>query len=104
MCWSEENCGIYEGTLVRAGAVLGAGTIPHALHSASTIYIRGEVYRATPEAPLEVPENASSRSRIARRKKTRGSRNGIFPLHPSDCESIATKQTDRGIGLEDWLR
>ena len=51
------NCGVYEGTLVRARAVLGAGTI---LTRSTPLYdlVRGEVYRATADAPLEVPENA----------------------------------------------
>src|SRR5216683_2396991 len=51
------NCGVYEGTLVRARAVLGAGTI---LTRSTPLYdlVRGEVYRATQEQPLEVPENA----------------------------------------------
>src|SRR5450432_2726557 len=51
------NCGVYEGTQVRSGAVLGAGTI---LTRSTPLYdlVRGEVYRATADAPLEVPENA----------------------------------------------
>src|SRR6202048_3707118 len=51
------NCGVYEGTLVRARAVLGAGTI---LTRSTPLYdlIRGQVYRATQEKPLEVPEAA----------------------------------------------
>jgi len=51
------NCGIFEGTLVRARAVLGAGTI---LTRSTPLYdlVKGEVYRATADAPLEVPENA----------------------------------------------
>ncbi len=51
------NCGVYEGTLVRARAVLGAGTI---LTRSTPLYdlVRGEVYRATADHPLEVPENA----------------------------------------------
>src|SRR5437667_3593435 len=51
------NCGVYEGTLVRARAVLGAGTI---LTRSTPLYdlVRGEIYRATLDTPLEVPENA----------------------------------------------
>src|SRR5207237_2469516 len=51
------NCGVYEGTVVRARAVLGAGTI---LTASMPLYdiVRGQVYRATGEKPLEVPENA----------------------------------------------
>src|SRR3984893_16662990 len=51
------NCGIYEGALVRTRAVLGAGTI---LTRSTPLYdlVRGQVYKATDEQPLEVPENA----------------------------------------------
>ena len=51
------NCGIYEGTLVRTRAVLGAGTI---LTRSTPLYdlVRGEIYKASAEQPLEVPENA----------------------------------------------
>jgi len=51
------NCGVYEGTLVGARAVLGAGTI---LTRSTPLYdlVRGEIYRASAEHPLEVPENA----------------------------------------------
>jgi 2,3,4,5-tetrahydropyridine-2-carboxylate N-succinyltransferase len=51
------NCGIYEGTLVRRGAVLGAGTI---LTRGTPVYdlVRGEVLRAEGERPLVIPEGA----------------------------------------------
>src|SRR5581483_17218 len=51
------NCGVYEGTLVKAGAVLGAGTI---LTRSTPLYdtVRGEVYRAGENASLVVPERA----------------------------------------------
>src|SRR6201987_1191745 len=51
------NCGIYEGTLVRSRAVLGAGTI---LTRSTPLYdlVRGAVYRASSDQPLQVPENA----------------------------------------------
>jgi len=51
------NCGIYEGTLVRKGAVLAAGTI---LTRGTPLYdlVKGEVLRAGPDTPLIVPENA----------------------------------------------
>jgi 2,3,4,5-tetrahydropyridine-2-carboxylate N-succinyltransferase len=51
------NCGVYEGTLVRARAVLGAGTI---LTRSTPLYdiVRGQVYKATEDQPLEVPEGA----------------------------------------------
>ncbi len=51
------NCGVYEGTQVRRRAVLGAGTI---LTRSTPLYdvVMGEVYRASGEQPLIVPENA----------------------------------------------
>src|SRR5438552_10387938 len=51
------NCGVFEGTLVRARAVLGAGTI---LTRSTPLYdiVRGQMYRAAADKPLEVPENA----------------------------------------------
>src|SRR5919205_1646436 len=51
------NCGVYEGTVVRRRAVLAAGVI---LTRSTPLYdvVRGEVYRATGEEPLVVPENA----------------------------------------------
>lgn len=51
------NCGVYEGTVVRKGAVLGTGTI---LNRSTPVYdlVLGTVYRATDEQPLVVPEGA----------------------------------------------
>jgi 2,3,4,5-tetrahydropyridine-2-carboxylate N-succinyltransferase len=51
------NCGVYEGTVVKKQAVLGTGTI---LNRSTPVYdlVRGEVYRATDDQPLIVPEGA----------------------------------------------
>src|ERR1700731_3438667 len=51
------NCGVYEGTVVKTKAVLGTGTI---LNRSTPVYdlVRGEVYRATDDQPLVVPEGA----------------------------------------------
>src|SRR5579863_1176531 len=51
------NCGVYEGTVVKKQAVLGTGTI---LNRSTPVYdlVRGEVYRATDNKPLVIPENA----------------------------------------------
>src|SRR3954447_21384411 len=51
------NCGVYEGTRVGQGAVLGAGTI---LTRSTPLFdvVRGAVYRASAESPLVVPEDA----------------------------------------------
>jgi 2,3,4,5-tetrahydropyridine-2-carboxylate N-succinyltransferase len=51
------NCGVYEGTIVRSGAVLAAGTI---LTRGTPVFdlVKGEVLRATEEMPLIVPRDA----------------------------------------------
>src|SRR5690606_24046469 len=51
------NCGVYEGTVVRARAVLGAGVV---LTRATPVYdlVRETVHRASANAPLEIPEGA----------------------------------------------
>ena len=96
------NCGIYEGTLVRARAVLGAGTI---LTRSTPLYdlVKGEVYRSTSEAALEVPENAvvvpGSR---AVRKGAAAKWN--LSLYTPVIVKYRDEKTDRGIELEDWLR
>ncbi len=49
------NCGIFEGTIVKRGAVLGTGTI---LNRSTSVYdtVRGEVYAASGDQPLVIPE------------------------------------------------
>ncbi len=51
------NCGIYEGTVVREGAVIGTGTI---LNASTRIYdlVKGEIYQATADSPLIIPARA----------------------------------------------
>lgn len=51
------NCGVYEGTVVKRGAVLGSGTI---LNASTAVYdvVRGEIYRASGDEPLVIPERA----------------------------------------------
>src|SRR5438046_2132812 len=51
------NCGVYEGTVVRARAVIGAGVV---LTGSTPVYdvVRGQVYRRTADRPLEDPFGA----------------------------------------------
>jgi 2,3,4,5-tetrahydropyridine-2,6-dicarboxylate N-succinyltransferase len=96
------NCGIYEGALVRGRAVLGAGTI---LTRSTPLYdlVRGEVYRATPDAPLEVPEGAVVVPGSRTVKKGSAAEMGIS-LYTPVIVKYRDEKTDRGIELEDWLR
>lgn len=96
------NCGIYEGTLVCARAVLGAGTI---LTRSTPLYdlVNDKVYRATAESPLEVPENAVVVPGSRAVKKGRGAELGIS-LYSPVIVKYRDEKTDRGVELEDWLR
>lgn len=96
------NCGIYEGTLVRTRAVLGAGTI---LTRSTPLYdlVKGEVYRSTSEAPLEVPENAVVVPGSRAVKKGAGAEWSLS-LYTPVIVKYRDEKTDRGIELEDWLR
>jgi 2,3,4,5-tetrahydropyridine-2-carboxylate N-succinyltransferase len=96
------NCGVYEGTLVRTRAVLGAGTI---LTRSTPLYdlVRGEVHRATEERPLEVPEDAVvvPGSRAVNRGKA--AEWGIS-LYTPVIVKYRDEKTAKGVELEDWLR
>ena len=97
------NCGVYEGTLVRAGAVLGAGTI---LTRSTPLYdlVKAEVYRATADAPLEVPENAVVVPGSRAVKQERGPWKWNLSLYTPVIVKYRDDKTDRSIVLEDWLR
>ena len=96
------NCGVYEGTLVRARAVLGAGTI---LTRSTPLYdiVRGEVYKATDEKPLEVPENAVVVPGSRAVKKGQASKWNLS-LYTPVIVKYRDEKTDRRIELEEWLR
>ncbi|MBI3645476.1 MAG: 2,3,4,5-tetrahydropyridine-2,6-dicarboxylate N-succinyltransferase [Acidobacteriales bacterium] len=96
------NCGVFEGTLVRTRAVLGAGTI---LTRSTPLYdlVRGEIYRATPEQPLEVPENAVVVPGSRAVTKGKGAEWNLS-LYTPVIVKYRDQKTERGIELEDWLR
>jgi 2,3,4,5-tetrahydropyridine-2-carboxylate N-succinyltransferase len=96
------NCGVYEGTCVRARAVLGAGTV---LTRSTPLYdiVRGEVYRATDDAPLTVPENAVvvPGSRAVNQGKAA---EWNLSLYTPVIVKYRDQRTERAIELEDLLR
>ncbi len=98
------NCGVYEGTLVRARAVLGAGTI---LTRSTPLYdlVRGEIYRATPGHPLEVPEDAVvvPGSRAVTKGKGKSGEWGLS-LYTPVIVKYRDEKTNQSLELEDWLR
>ena len=79
------NCGVYEGTQVRSGAVLGAGVI---LTRATPVYdiVREQVYRSTADAPLRDSGKRRGSAGIARHQQGKGRRVGTFTLHAGHRE------------------
>jgi len=97
------NSGVYEGTLVRARAVLGAGTI---LTRSTPLYdlVRGELYRASQDRPLEVPEGAVVVPGSRAVTKGKGKSEWNLSLYTPVIVKYRDEKTDRGVELEDWLR
>jgi 2,3,4,5-tetrahydropyridine-2-carboxylate N-succinyltransferase len=96
------NCGVYEGAVVKRRAVLGTGTI---LNRSTPLYdlVRGEVYSATDDQPLVVPEDAVvvAGSRAIGRGK--GKEWGIS-LYTPVIVKYRDSKTDAKVQLEDLLR
>lgn len=96
------NCGIYEGTLIRQGAVIGAGTI---LTGAIPVFdlIQGKVYRKTDDSPLEIPSNAVVVPGSRAISKGFGKKNELS-LYAPIIVKYRDQKTDRSAALEDLLR
>ncbi len=95
------GCGVYEGTQVQRRVVLGAGTI---LTRSTPLYdtVKGEVYRATREQPLVVPENAVvvPGSRALGRGKAEWGLSVYAPV----IIKYRDEKTDASAALEEALR
>lgn len=96
------NCGVYEGTIVRARAVLGAGVV---LTRGTPLYdlVRETVYRAEAGRPLEVPEGAVV---VPGARTVRGAwaaREGLA-LQTPIIVKYRDEKTDLATTLEQWLR
>jgi len=96
------NCGIYEGTQVRARAVIGAGTV---LTRSTPLYdlVKGEIYRSSSEQPLVVPEDAVVVPGTRSVTKGKGEEWGLS-LYSPVIVKYRDQKTDRGVELEDLLR
>jgi 2,3,4,5-tetrahydropyridine-2-carboxylate N-succinyltransferase len=96
------NCGVYEGTVVKRRAVLGSGTI---LTRSTPVYdlVRGEVYSATDDDPLMIPEDAVVVA--GSRAITRGAgKDWGISLYTPVIVKYRDSKTDAKIQLEDLLR
>jgi len=96
------NCGVYEGTVVRERAVLAPGTI---LTGATPVHdlVRGEIYRAADDQPLEIPAGAVV---VPGSRHVGGERGKAWGL--SLYAPVIVKYRDAGtaaaVQLEDYLR
>ena len=96
------NCGVYEGAIVKRGAVLGTGTI---LNRSTPVYdiVRNQIYRATDDLPLIIPEDAvliaGSRAITSGPGKDWG-----LSIYTPVVVKYRDAKTDAKIQLEDLLR
>lgn len=96
------NCGVYEGTQVRSGAVLGSGTI---LTRGTPVYdiVNGQIYRSSADSPLVIPENAVVVPGSRAVSKGKGSEWGLS-LYTPVIVKYRDAKTAISIELEDLLR
>lgn len=96
------NCGIFEGTVVRTKAVIGAGVV---LTRGTPVFdlVKETVYRGTPDTPLEIPANAVVVPGARRVTSGWGSAEGIS-LQTPVIVKYRDDKTDSSTALENWLR
>jgi 2,3,4,5-tetrahydropyridine-2-carboxylate N-succinyltransferase len=96
------NCGVYEGTIVRKGAVLAAGTI---LTRGTPVFdlVNGAILRASAEIPLIIPENAVVVPGSRAVSKGKGQEWGLS-LYAAVIVKYRDEKTDLSTTLEDLLR
>jgi 2,3,4,5-tetrahydropyridine-2,6-dicarboxylate N-succinyltransferase len=96
------NCGIYEGTIVRTRAVIGAGVV---LTGSTPVYdtVRGQIYRRTNERPLEIPYGAVVIPGSRPMKGTFAEQHGLTVTTPMIVK-YRDEKTDSATALEEALR
>lgn len=96
------NSGVYEGTVIKRRAVLGSGTI---LTRSTPVYdlVRGEIYSATDDAPLVIPEGAVVVAGSRPITKGRGKEWGLS-LHTPVIVKYRDEKTDARVQLEELVR
>ena len=96
------NTGIYEGAIVKARAVIAAGTV---LTGSTPVYdlVRGEIIRPTVDRPLVVPEGAVVVPGARTVTMGRGSEWGLSLATPVIVK-YRYSRTDTRTELEAWIR
>lgn len=96
------NCGVYEGTVVRERAVLGAGVV---LTRGTPVFdlVRETVYRGSAERPLEIPAGAVVVPGARGVRSDWGAAQSLS-LQTPVIVKYRDSRTDTATALEDWLR
>ncbi len=96
------NTGVYEGTIVRKRAVIAAGTV---LTRGTPVYdlVKGEIYKATAESPLVIPEGAVVVPGSRAVTKGKGAEWGLSVAAPVIVK-YRDEKTELSLVLEDVLR
>jgi 2,3,4,5-tetrahydropyridine-2,6-dicarboxylate N-succinyltransferase len=96
------NCGVYEGAIVRERAVLASGTI---ITGSTPVFdlVRGEIYRRSAEAPLEIPAGAVVVPG-SRAIQTEKGREWGLSLYAPVIVKYRDEKTDAATQLEEALR
>lgn len=96
------NCGVYEGTVVKARAVLGTGTI---LNRSTPVYdvVSGMIHRAEDDEPLVIPEAAVVVAGARAITSGPGMDWGLS-LYTAVIVKYRDEKTNTKIQLEDLLR
>jgi 2,3,4,5-tetrahydropyridine-2-carboxylate N-succinyltransferase len=96
------NCGVYEGTIVRARAVLAAGVV---LTRGTPVFdlVRETVYKASADSPLEIPEGAVVVPGTRTIRSGWGAEQGLG-LQTPVIVKYRDDKTDLATTLESWLR
>ncbi len=96
------NTGVYEGTVVRSKAVLAAGVV---LTRGTPVYdlVHQTVYRATKDAPLEIPSGAVVVPGSRAVKGGWAAEQGLA-LQTPVIVKYRDEKTDLATALEGWLR
>jgi len=96
------NCGVYEGTIVRARAVLAAGVV---LTRGTPVFdlVRETVYKADGDAPLEIPQAAVVVPGSRAIKAGWGAEQQLG-LQAPVIVKYRDEKTDLATTLESWLR
>jgi 2,3,4,5-tetrahydropyridine-2-carboxylate N-succinyltransferase len=96
------NTGIYEGAIIKARAVIAAGTV---LTGSTPVYdlVRGEVIRPTADRPLVIPEGAVVVPGARAVTVGKGSEWGLSLATPVIVK-YRDSRTDTRTELEAWIR